>query len=141
MKKLAPKIWAIVAMAISIISFLLLAIALINSIVEEPPAYGISQSFALWIFAVIVAMISLFFYILDAAKCIEKLIMKKATVLDVLLILVIFGSVPMVIFVGGSMGINILIWNLYYLFLVILEAISVIKLLKKGSQEQTENQT
>ena len=141
MRKIAPKIWAIVAMAISIVSILLMIIALIKSITDEPPEHGISQSFAIWVFGVIIAMFSLFFYVLDAAKCIGKIIAKQATILDVLLTLIIFGSIPMVIFVGGAPGINILIWNLYYLLMFVLEAISIAKLLKKDSHEQIAKQT
>ena len=41
------------------------------------------------------------------------------------------GSIPMFVFVGASLGINILIWNLYYAGMFVLQVFSIRKIILK----------
>ena len=76
MRSITTKISAMIAMLISLFSFVLLVSAFIVSINEVPPEMGVSRSFALWVFAVIIAIISLIFYTVDAIFSIMKIFMK-----------------------------------------------------------------
>ena len=66
MKKLAPKIPAMIGMGISAVSFVLVLYAwfLLNH--ELYDGRGMSRSFAMWIFSAIFAMLSIVFYLIDA---------------------------------------------------------------------------
>lgn len=125
------KIPGLIALIISALSFLLLIGAIVTSITEQPVEEGVSGSFALWIYAVIIAMISLIFYVIDAFFCIGIAIAKRRITMDIVLVLLTAGSIPMVIFVGGALGINVLIWNVYYLVMFVLEMISVVRWVKR----------
>ena len=131
MQKLAPKIYAIIGMAVSFVSFVLAIVALILSL-TEPPSDGMGKAFAYWVFSFIVAVISLLFYMGDAGRCLEKLFDKQAGVLDILLLVSIIGSIPMLLFVGDRYPLP---WNLYYMMVFVLESISIIKLWKSTITE------
>ena len=132
MKKLTSKIPAMIGIGISVISFILVISAFILAVNEPEVSEGVSRSFALWIYSVITAMISLLFYVLDAFVCIKEITARCQEIFNTVLVVLIFGSIPMVIFVGGGLGINILIWNLYYLLMFVLEAISVVRHIKEN---------
>ena len=138
MKKLSSKIMAMIALAITGISFALVIGALVLSFVEPPADSGVSGSFALWVFSVLTAMLSLVFYGIDAIANIFSLRKKKGRLFRILLILVILGSYPMVIYVGGGLGINILLWNLYYLLMAVLEVISIRQIIRENRKFRAE---
>lgn len=130
MKHITTKIPAFLGMLISLFSFALIIGALILSI---NPALSDEKPFALWVFSVIIAMFGLIFYVADAILSIIKAIKRINPIFNIVLAVIIFGSIPMVVYVGGGLGINILIWNLYHLALFILEIISILLHIRKNT--------
>ena len=130
MRSVTTKIYAMFAMLISLLSFVLLVTAFIVSINEVPPEMGVSRSFAFWVFAVIVSMISLLFYAVDVIYSVVKIFVKINPIFNFILAVILIGAIPMVIFVGGGLGINIYIWFSYYLLMFVLEIVSIIKHIK-----------
>lgn len=126
MKQTWTKIPAMAGMFISLICFGCLVAALILMQNEEPVTQGVSDSFALWIFNVILAMFSLVFYTIDAVLSIIKACMRIHPLFNAILALLLIGAIPMVIFVGGKPVFTYL-WNVYYLGIFILETVSVAK--------------
>ena len=110
MRSVSTKVSAIVAMVISLFSFALLVAAFIASINEVVPEMGVSRSFALWVFAIIIAMLSLIFYTVDALLSIVKIFLKIHPIFNFILAVILIGAIPMFIYVGGRLGINIYIW-------------------------------
>ena len=130
MKNVSTKIPAIIAMLIALFSLVLLITASIVSIDEVEPEMGVSKSFAFWVFAVITSMLSLIFYFIDAVMSIVKAILKIHPVFNIVLAVMLLGAIPMMLFVGGKLGINIFIYFSYYLSIFVLEIISIIKHIK-----------
>ena len=130
MKNVSTKIPAMIAMLIAIFSLGLLIAAFIVSINEVEPESGVSKSFAFWVFAVITSMLSLIFYFIDAVFSIIKAFMKIHPIFNIVLALLLIGATPMMLFVGGKLGINIYIYFSYYLSIFVLEIISIIKHIK-----------
>ena len=130
MKNVSTKIPAMIAMLIAIFSLGLLIAAFIVSINEVEPESGVSKSFAFWVFAVITSMLSLIFYFIDAVFSTIKAFMKIHPIFNIVLALLLIGATPMMLFVGGKLGINIYIYFSYYLSIFVLEIISIIKHIK-----------
>ena len=130
MKNVSTKIPAIIAILIALFSLVLLITASIVSIDEVEPEMGVSKSFAFWVFAVITSMLSLIFYFIDAVMSIVKAILKIHPVFNIVLAVMLLGAIPMMLFVGGKLGINIFIYFSYYLSIFVLEIISIIKHIK-----------
>ncbi len=130
MKNISTKIPAMIAMLIAILSLGLLITAFIVSINEIEPESGVSRSFAFWVYAVITSMLSLVFYFIDAIWSIAKAIMKIDPIFNIVLAFLLLGTIPMMLFVGGKLGINIYIYFSYYLAIFVLEVISIIKHIK-----------
>ena len=130
MKNVSTKIPAMIAMLIAIFSLGLLIAAFIVSINEVEPESGVSKSFAFWVFAVITSMLSLIFYFIDAVFSTIKAFMKIHPIFNIVLALLLIGAIPMMLFVGGKLGINIFIYFSYYLSIFVLEIISIIKHIK-----------
>ena len=130
MKSLSSKIPAMIAMLIAIFSLGLLITAFIVSINEVEPEMGVSRSFAFWVFAVITSMLSLIFYFIDAVMSVVKALMKIHTIFNIVLALLLVGAIPMMLFVGAKLGINIYIYFSYYLAIFVLEIVSIVKHIK-----------
>lgn len=130
MKRISPKIPGMIGLLISLLSFALVIAAFIVGANEQPPTIGVSESFALWAFSVMAAMLGLVFYVIDAFHAIGKALNKCEPVFNTLLAVISFGGIPMVVEIGGRLGINILIWNLYHLLMFILELISIVRHIK-----------
>ena len=130
MKKGSTKIPALIAMLIALFSLGLLITAFVVSINEVEPEMGVSKSFAFWVFAVITSMLSLIFYFIDAVFSIIKAFMKIHPIFNIVLALLLIGAIPMMLFVGGKLGINIYIYFSYYLLIFVFEIISIIKHIK-----------
>lgn len=130
MKKLYSKIPAMIAMLIAIFSLGLLITAFIVSINEVEPESGVSKSFAFWVYAVITSMLSLIFYFVDAVISVVKAFLRIHPIFNIVLALLLVGAIPMMLFVGAKLGINIYIYFSYYLAMLILEIVSIIKHIK-----------
>ncbi len=129
MRRITSKWPALIGTVITVLSVALVLVALIVSLFESPVddgRGGIGLSFALWIYAIIMAMISLIFYAIDGIICLIKAIQEEEDrILNIILTLVTIGSIPMMIYVGGGLEINIMIWNVYYIGMYVLEIVSV----------------
>ncbi len=136
MKRLSSKIFAMIAMLIAMLSFGLLITSFIVSLNEVDPEKGVSKSFALWVFALIVSMLSLVFYLIDAVLSMIKAFQKIHPIFNTVLSLMLIGAVPMMLFVGGKLGINIYIYFSYYLAIFVLEVVSIVKHIKITKSEQ-----
>ena len=136
MKDTSTKGVAIFAMIISLISFGLMICSFI-ALITEPALKqeGVSKSFAFWAFGIIVACFSLIFYFVDAVLSIIKIFLKIHPIFNAVLSVMLIGAIPMLLFVGGGLGINIYIWNAYYLAIFILEIVSIVKHVKLNSSK------
>ncbi|MBE6684279.1 MAG: hypothetical protein IKL66_00545 [Clostridia bacterium] len=135
MRETSIKIHAIVAMAISLVSFGLMIASLVAMLTEMPTDDGVSRSFALWFWGMIVAYFSLIFYFVDAVLSVIKIFRKIHPIFNSVLAVMLIGAIPMALFVGGGLGINIYIWNAYYLTIFILEIVSIVKHVKLNSSK------
>ena len=129
MEELKTKIAAMIGMGFSLISFVLVIVAWFVSMTEAPAPGDVSPSFGFWGCSVMVAYCSMPFYLADAAFCIVKVVEKTHPVIHAILALLLLGAIPMLIFVGG-LGVDSLIWNLYYAAIFVLEILSIVKHVK-----------
>ena len=136
MKNTFTKGAAIFAMIISLISFGLMICSFIALITEPAREQGgVSRSFVFWVWGMIVAYFSLIFYFVDAVLSVIKIFRKIHPVFNLVLAVMLIGAIPMALFVGGGLGINIYIWNAYYLAIFVLEIISIVKHVKLNSSK------
>ena len=134
MKDTSTKGAAIFAIIISLISFGLMICSFIALITEPAREQGgVSRSFAFWVFGMIVAYFSLIFYFIDAILSAIKVFMKIHPIFNAILSILLFGAITMGIFIGGGLGVNIYIWNAYYLAIFILEIVSIAKHIKMNT--------
>ena len=133
MESTSTKVSAIIAMIISLTSFCLIIAAFFISVNEPPVEMGVSKSFAFWVFGMIVAYFSLIFYFIDAILSAIKVFMKIHPIFNAILSILLFGAIPMGVFIGGGLGVNIYIWNAYYLVIFILEIVSIAKHIKMNT--------
>ncbi len=130
MKNVTTKIPAIIAMLIALFSLGLLITAFIVSIDEIEPEMGVSKSFAFWVYAVLTSILSLIFYFVDAVISVVKAFLRIHPIFNIVLAVMLFGAIPMMLFVGAKLGINIYIYFSYYLAIFVLEIVSIIKHIK-----------
>ena len=130
MKSLSSKIPAMIAMLIAIFSLGLLITAFMVSIIEVVPEGGVSKSFAFWVYAVLTSILSLIFYFVDAVISVVKAFLRIHPIFNIVLALLLVGAIPMMLFVGAKLGINIYIYFSYYLAIFVLEIVSIIKHIK-----------
>ena len=130
MESLSSKIPAMIAMLIAIFSLGLLITAFIVSINEVEPESGVSKSFAFWVFAVLTSILSLIFYFVDAVISVVKAFLRIHPIFNIVLALLLVCAIPMMLFVGAKLGINIYIYFSYYLTIFVLEIVSIIKHIK-----------
>ena len=135
MRETSIKVHAMIAMAISLVSFSLMIASLVVMLTETPVDEGVSRSFALWVFGMIVAYFSLIFYFVDAVLSVIKIFRKIHPIFNLVLAIMLIGAIPMGIFVGGGLGINIYIWNAYYLAIFVLKIVSIVKHVKLNSSK------
>ena len=136
MESTSTKGAAIFAMIISLVSFVLMISSFVALITEPPLELGdISKSFAFWLWGMIVAYFSLIFYFVDAVLSVIKIFLKIHPAFNAVLAIMLIGAIPMALFVGGGLGINIYIWNAYYLAIFVLEIVSIVKHVKLNSSK------
>ena len=139
MRSASSKIPAMIAMLIAILSLGLLITAFVVSINEVEPERGVSKSFAFWVYAVIASILSLIFYFIDAVMSIVKVFLKIHPIFNTVLALLLFGTIPMMLFVGAKLGINIYIYFSYYLAIFVLEIVSIVKHIKLSRIDKKSN--
>ena len=127
MKKLYSKIPAMIGMLVTIIGVGLLIGALIISNNEIEPESGLSRSSALAILALITALCSLIFYLVDAVLSVIKVFKNINPVFNGILALVIVGTIPVIFARSNLPDIRIAIC---VVTIFVFEIISVIKHIK-----------
>ena len=127
MKKLYSKIPAMIGMLVTIIGVGLLIGALIISNNEIEPESGLSRSSALTILALITALCSLIFYLVDAVLSVIKVFKNINPVFNGILALVIVGTIPVIFARSNLPDIRIAIC---VVTIFVFEIISVIKHIK-----------
>lgn len=116
MKTLLSKLPAVLAMGIALISFVFYVQSLFEPISD------------IWIGSVIMAVLSLPFFLVDAVISLVKAVKKQDTRFNAILALAIIGLCPMVgIFGGSGRDLFNVIWNVYYLMVFVLEILSIKK--------------
>ena len=138
MKKLYQKIPAMIGMGISAVSIIMALYAwyLLNH--ELYDGRGMSRSFATWIFSATFAILSIVFYLIDAGVIINSKKRKKGFSFDTAQTAMNIGSVPVFLLFGqGPDIVHIVLWNIYFLAMFIMEAISIVFILKKRPDEAT----
>ncbi len=128
MERTRIKIFAIIGMVISLVSFAYMIAALVTSFTVEGSEMG-HPSFSYWMFGILAALCSLLFYFIDAVLSIIKILMGMHPIYNAILALLLLGAIPMWIFVGGRPDLALL-WNAYYLAVFVLEVISIAKHIK-----------
>ena len=118
MKDDFSKLYAIIAMVISLISFGFMIASLI------------AYSFAFWVYGVIIALFSTFFYFIDGIISIKKVFMKINPVFNSILAIMLIIVIPMFFLIGQRAGVSVYIWNAYYLAIFVLEIVSIVKQVK-----------
>ena len=137
MKHITSKIPAMIGLFFSAFSF----IWVISSFMElDPILPGGNSPFALWVISVINAFFAMLFYFVDAIISVIKAFKGENRALNIILASAVAVGVPMVVFVGGGLGINILIWNLYHAGLVALEIILLLKSLRLAKDSLATNE-
>lgn len=136
MRKIESKIPAMIGLLFSLLSFALLIVAFIDLKINPQATQGVSTSFAWWVCSVITAMLAVAAYQVDGILNIIRAINGYRRAMHIMLAMVATVSLPMVIYVGGGLGINILIWNVHHLVLCTMEAISIVCLIKDRCRDQ-----
>ena len=122
-RKIPSKIPAMIGLSLSLLSFSFVAAAFIDLAIRPQATQGMSTSFALWIYSAITAMLAVAAYQIDGVNDYRR-------AQHIMLAMVEIASLPIVVIVGGGLGINILIWNIYHFVLCVLEVISIIWMIK-----------
>lgn len=128
MIRLSKTMPAIMGMLLNLLSFALVIAAFVLESNEIPPTTGVSRSFGMWVYSILTAIMSIFLYFIDLYTSFRHLRSRK--ILLILKILLVLGSIPVVILIGGRLGICILIWNIYFAVVFLIEIISFIQVIR-----------
>lgn len=118
----------IIGMLLNLLSFALVIAAFVLESNEIPPPTGVRRSFAMWGYSILTAFMSIFLYIIDLFLSFWQLQSRKF--LLIFKIILAFGAIPMVTLIGCRLGICILIWNIYFAFVFLIEIISFIQVIR-----------
>ena len=140
MKDTDTKVPVMLGIFFSILSFAFVINAWVLSMTEIATESVHGPGFGSWMISVILALMSTFCYAFDGIISLIKALHKISPRFNIALAVVTLISVPMVLFVGGGLGINILIWNTYHLAIVIMEIISIVMHLKAERCEEESPQ-
>ena len=128
MKNKMVRLSTVGAILSTVISFGLIIASLIISIGEAPSEFGVTRSFAYWVYSIIFALISMVFYFIDAIRAIARIFKGVNSLFNFIVAILFIGAIPLVITIGGSPRIaNIIIWFSYYVLIFILEIKSISK--------------
>jgi hypothetical protein len=133
MKKILIKIPAILAVLISLLSVVFFLTAAIYALIEvtiETETMGVSDSFLFWFLSLMAALFSLTFYFIDAMISLAYAFRKINPSFNFVLAAILLGGIPMTLFVDTRLGIYCFLWFSYYLAMLILEIVSIIKHIK-----------
>ena len=128
MIRLLKTISVIIGMLLNLLSFALVIAAFVLARNEISPPTGVSRSFGMWVDSVFTAITSIYLYLIDLYTSFRYFRSRK--ILLIFKILLVLGSIPMIILIGGRLGICILIWNIYFAFVFLIEIISFIQVIR-----------
>ena len=126
MRGVASKTHGIIAVIFSAISIGLMIWGLF---IDTPAEQGVSRGFACWIFSMIIALISVFAYVVDGIVCAIKAFRKIRPGFNLISAVLYIGSAPMAVFVGSPLNTTV-IFYIYYLGIFVLEIVDIIKHIK-----------
>ena len=126
MRDVASKTHGIIAVIISAISIGLMIWGLF---IDTPVEQGVSRGFACWIFSIIIALISVFAYVVDGIVCAIKAFQKNRPGFNLISAVLYIGSAPMAFFVGLPLNTTV-IFYVYYLGIFVLQIIDIVKHIK-----------
>ncbi len=112
------------------ISFGLIIASLVISIGEAPPEeiFGVTRSFAFWVYSIIFALISMVFYFIDAVRAIARMLKGMNPLFNFFVALLFIGAIPLLVIVGAGLGTaNIIVWFSYYVLIFAMEIRSIFK--------------
>ena len=135
MRNIYSKIPAIIGILITAIAAVLLIGALVISKNEIEPESGVSKSFALAILALLTALCSMVFYLVDAVLSAIKVYKKIDPIFNGILTLVIVGTIPVIFARSNLPDIRIAICAILIFVLEIISVIKHINLIIKGRQK------
>ena len=127
MRKIYTKIPAIVAMIACIAGFALITTLTIAFLINDDFA---NPGFGVGIIICATAIISYFFYFIDAILLIVKAVLKIHPVFNGILAFLIVGTIPMTLWTLNAKQLYIGLLCAYYLAIFVLEVISVVKHIK-----------
>ena len=136
MKKIYSKIPAMIGMLVTMIGVVLLIGAFIISNNEVEPESGVSRSFALAILALITALCSLIFYLIDAVLSVIKVFKNINPVFNGVLALVIVVTIPVIFARNNLPDIRIAICAVTIFVFEIISVIKHIQLMMNDKQKQ-----
>lgn len=128
MIRLPKTISVIIGIILNLLSFALVIAAFLLESNEIPPPTGVRRSFAMWGYSILTAFMSIFLYIIDLFLSFRQLQSRKF--LLIFKIILVFGAIPMVTLIGCRLGICILIWNIYFAVVFLIEIISFIQVIR-----------
>lgn len=128
MKSKMVNLSSVGAVLSTVISFGLIIASLIISIGEAPSEFGVTRSFACWVYSIIFALISMVFYFIDAIRAIARMFKGVNPLFNFIVALLFIGAIPLLVTVGCGLGnANIIIWFSYYVLIFLLEIKSISK--------------
>ncbi|MBE6566027.1 MAG: hypothetical protein E7659_02850 [Ruminococcaceae bacterium] len=135
-KRIISKGKGVTALVLTVISLAFMLVGIVTAPPAEQQEGGHNALFACWVYSMIVALISVFFYMLDGFASIGKAFKGILPGFNILSALLFLGAVPMAVFVGG--GQYTVYWYVYYLFIFLWEIISVAKHKKLQKERQAQ---
>lgn len=120
-------IWVSIAMLCSVVSWAFLLSAHLAVDFDENGLNTSFSSLGLWICSYIFSLIAVAFYVVDAVFCVVRAVKKIDPLFHILLAVLLVGTTPMVLLVGGYglFDIKNLIWALYHLACFGMEAVAL----------------
>ncbi len=130
-----PRIFAAIAITISLISFGFMIAALILYFVEPPVGEETTYSFASFIIGIAIAVFSLLFYTIDTIFLIIKAFKGIDSKYNAILSFMILIALPIIILLlRNCVFYTWLLWYAYYVVIIAVELIPLVKLLKNNRE-------
>ena len=136
-KRIISKGKGVTALVLTAISLAFMLVGIVFSQPTDSEGMGINASFAFWVYSMIVAFISVFFYMLDGFASIGKMFRGICPVFNFFTAILFLGAVPMAIFVGAAAKYTVY-WYAYYLLIFVVEIISIAKHKKLQKERQAQ---
>lgn len=133
MKKLRSKIPAMIAMFLALFTFGFMIAMFISDLFSPPVEFegGIGFGFACWIYGMAIAVHSLVFYFFDALLTLHKATLKIDPVFNTIVGTSLLVAIALLIILSRGVLLMVILWNVIFLAIFVLEIISICRQLKK----------